>query len=72
MLTFLDWVGGPVVGSYTNDAILQSAGVKSKYGAVEGHASDVSSKADCNFLGAKCGKKYNNSKDKVKSNKKFQ
>jgi hypothetical protein len=57
MLTFLDWAGGPVVGSHTNDAILQSAGAKSKYGEVEAHTINVDGKADCKFLGKNCKKK---------------
>lgn len=57
MLSFWDWVGGPVVGSHTNDAILQSAGAKSKYGEVEAHAKNVDARADCKFLGKNCVKK---------------
>jgi len=57
MLSFWDWVGGPVVGSHTNDAILQSAGARSKYGEVEAHTKNVTSKADCKFLGKNCDRK---------------
>ena len=57
MLTFWDWVGGPVVGSHTNDAILQSAGARSKYGEVEAYPIKHASIADCKFLGKNCNKK---------------
>ena len=68
MLTFWDWVGGPVVGSNYNDEILQNAGISSKYGAVVARPKGVMSKADCNFLGNNCEK--DKEKDKHKKRRK--
>ena len=68
---FYESDAGPIVGSHTNDAILQSAGAHSKYGAVESKSQYNSNVSDCKFLG-KCKKnkhryKYNH---KYKYNKK--
>lgn len=50
---------GPQVGSHTNDAILQSAGAHSKYGAVESKTRYNSNNvSDCKFLG-RCRNKRN-------------
>ncbi len=54
---FYESDAGPIVGSHTNDAILQSAGAHSKYGAVESRNQYKSNNiSDCKFLG-KCKKK---------------
>lgn len=49
---FYESDAGPRVGSHTNDAILQSAGAHSKYGAVESGVEYKSNNvSDCKFLG---------------------
>jgi hypothetical protein len=52
---FYESDAGPVVGSHTNDAILQASGIRSKYGAVEAESQYNSNVSDCTFLG-KCEK----------------
>jgi len=54
-LFFYESDAGPVVGSHTNDAILQASGIRSKYGAVEAKSQYNSNVSDCTFLG-KCEK----------------
>jgi hypothetical protein len=53
---FYESDAGPIVGSHTNDAILQASGIRSKYGAVEAKSQYNSNVSDCTFLG-KCKKK---------------
>jgi hypothetical protein len=52
---FYESDAGPIVGSHTNDAILQASGIRSKYGAVEAKSQYNSDVSDCTFLG-KCEK----------------
>lgn len=50
---------GPIVGSHTNDSLLQASGILSKYGSREATNQYFSDKADCNYLRRKCkGRKY--------------
>ena len=70
MLSFWDWAGGPVVGSHYNDAILQSAGIRSKYDAVEGNAEKHIPVSDCKFFGKNCNKKTRHKKDRKKLRRK--
>lgn len=61
MVTFYEYLmresdAGPIVGSHTNDSLLQASGILSKYGSKEATNQYFSDKADCKYLG-KCGAK---------------